>query len=994
MTTSDFAALGQDLTARYALGALLGKGGFGSVHRARDLAAGRDVAIKLLTTTSGGAVDRFLREAAVAATLEHPHLIKVHAAGLHGGRAAIVYELVEGETFSSATRTLPPRARAELVRDAARAVGHAHARGVVHRDLKPDNLLVGRDGRVRVADFGLVWHEGAEQLTRTGAILGTPAYMAPELFESGERVRASAAADVWALGVVLYEALAGRSPFAATDLIALMGQVQHAPIARPRSVDPSVDRALEAVCLRALDRDPARRFADAEALAQALDDALEGRSPPSSGRAVRVVAALALLAVVAAGVAIWHARATSSRADTGPSATPTTTERAAATSGTPALSDGPLTDRTLFQAPGARWALWVDARRVLTGGPDDDVRLWDAASGAALRAWDRPATSACRLGPGRVVLGSDTGLHALSIDDGEVTALGRFVTASLVATSAAGTLAALGTTADGQEGVFVLSPDGRRRAASVPLAHGRPASLALSADGAWLAVGLRGREDAPADAAALALGTIGPIVTFTVDDRGVVLRNQVTVPGYATSLAFSSEGDLLCGTNVGQIGWIPRGRDAVMAALEPVPGRASNAHEGPVHALAFRPDGSLLTLAGQDGDLVLSRWTYPGHQQLGTTYTFGEAPKLGADLVAPGAPRTLDVSLDGRAVAIGTEGGGVHVRVLEPTAAAAPPPLTDRQLVQASSPRWAVWVDARRILTGGDDDDLRLWEAATGAELRAWPLRARAGIRTAPGRVALGAATGVYVLDAGDGAGALRELGRFSDVQQVACAELTGQLAVIGHTSGVAGYSVSLVSPSGERRGVPLPSDRRQPLAVAVSRDGKRLAVSLGEAGADAASSEFESMMIGVAGTVLLYTADGAIRSRHSAVVPGRATVMRFNAAGTELLVGSNLGQLGVIPFEQGEVMGEFFSAATPKRAFATTVRDLRLLPDLARLFALADAEAPDGAELKVWSYPGQSELRTLTAPGRARSLDIAPDGRAAVIGTHAHGVHVRVVTP
>jgi hypothetical protein len=309
-----------------------------------------------------------------------------------------------------------------------------------------------------------------------------------------------------------------------------------------------------------------------------------------------------------------------------------------------------------------------------------------------------------------------------------------------------------------------------------------------------------------------------------------------------------------------------------------------------------------------------------------------------------------------------------------------------------------VWVDARRVLTGGEEDDLRLWEAATGVELRAWPLRARAGIRTAPGRVALGAATGVYVLDVdaetGDDADAPRELGRFSDVQQVACAELTGQLAVIGHSSGVAGQSVHLVSPSGERRGVPLPSDRRLPVTVAVSRDGKRLAVGLAEAGADEASDELESVMIGVAGTILLYTADGAIRSRHSAVIPGRATALCFNADGGELLAGSNLGQLGVIPFEAGEVMGEFHSPSTPGRAHATTVRALRVVAGVDRVLSLADADGPDGAELKVWRYPGAAQLGALTAPGRPLSLDVSPDGRAVAIGTHAHGVHLRVVAP
>ncbi|MCO5168417.1 MAG: serine/threonine protein kinase [Planctomycetes bacterium] len=263
----------------YDLVAELGRGGVGAVFRARERASGREVAVKVLLDAGGATpedLERFRREGELAAGLVHPGIVRVHAAGDVGGLMFLACELVEGaRDLATAARGLPPLERARLVRDVARALGHAHARGVVHRDVKPDNLLVGADGRVRVSDFGVAGGRGLERLTRTGAIVGTPRYMAPEQID-GDRARVGAPADVWALGVVLFEVLAGARPFEADGLTALYGRIVVDPTPDLRARAPDAPRALAAVVERALEKRPERRYPDAEALADDLDRALAG----------------------------------------------------------------------------------------------------------------------------------------------------------------------------------------------------------------------------------------------------------------------------------------------------------------------------------------------------------------------------------------------------------------------------------------------------------------------------------------------------------------------------------------------------------------------------------------------------------------------------------------------------------------------------------------------------------------------------------------------
>jgi serine/threonine-protein kinase len=294
---------------RFELLAELGRGGMGVVYHARDTASGQQVALKLLTRVEPRRLLRFVREGEISASLRHPGIVAVHAAGASEGLAWLAFELVAGaRTLDEASAGLPLARRLELVRDAARALGHAHARGVVHRDVKPANLLVGADYRVRVADFGVALGCDLERLTTSGALIGTPLYMAPELLH-GRRDEVGPQADVWALGVLLYETACGRPPFDASTLTALLDAVTHPP-PRPRAVAPDVARGLEAVILRAMALDPADRHPDGEALALDLDRFLDGEEiapvvgPRARGRSSWWVAGGALALLCAAGVAV------------------------------------------------------------------------------------------------------------------------------------------------------------------------------------------------------------------------------------------------------------------------------------------------------------------------------------------------------------------------------------------------------------------------------------------------------------------------------------------------------------------------------------------------------------------------------------------------------------------------------------------------------------------------------------------------------------------
>jgi serine/threonine protein kinase/tetratricopeptide (TPR) repeat protein len=275
----------------------LGRGGMGVVYKARQTKLNRLVALKVMRArgpAESEELDRFRAEAEAAARLQHPHIVQVYDVGQQDGWPYLTLELVEGGSLAEKLDGAPQPARpaARLLEVLAGAVHFAHQRHVVHRDLKPANVLLTADGTPKVTDFGLakILEEGAG-LTRTGVILGTPSYMAPEQ-AGGKSGGAGPAADVYALGAILYQLLTGRPPFRGETAEDTLHQVRTAEPVPPRRLQPKVPRDLETICLKCLQKEPPRRYASAAELAEELqrftsDRPIRARPTPAWERALR-----------------------------------------------------------------------------------------------------------------------------------------------------------------------------------------------------------------------------------------------------------------------------------------------------------------------------------------------------------------------------------------------------------------------------------------------------------------------------------------------------------------------------------------------------------------------------------------------------------------------------------------------------------------------------------------------------------------------------------
>ena len=253
----------------------IARGGMGVVFEARQKCPDRPVALKMILAgawASDADLRRFQVEAEAAAGLDHPHIVPVHEVGRQDGLPFYTMKLMTGGTLAGRMSgpTGDPRWAAEAVATVALAVHHAHRRGVLHRDLKPSNILLDAEGRPHVADFGLArWPGAVDELTRTGTPLGSPPYMAPEQ-ASGRRDAVSTATDVHGLGAVLYALLTGAAPFRGGSVPEILERVRNDPPSPPSKANPKVDRDLETICLKCLEKDPARRYQSAEAMAEDL----------------------------------------------------------------------------------------------------------------------------------------------------------------------------------------------------------------------------------------------------------------------------------------------------------------------------------------------------------------------------------------------------------------------------------------------------------------------------------------------------------------------------------------------------------------------------------------------------------------------------------------------------------------------------------------------------------------------------------------------------
>ncbi len=246
---------------RYEIVRELARGGMAVVYEALDPSLGRKVALKVLKE---GNRERLQREAQASAKLRHPNVVAVHEVGPD----YIAMDLLQGKTLAEAAAALKPDEKLAVLETVSRAVAHAHAQGVIHRDLKPQNIMIEPDGRVVLTDFGLARIDGGEDLTRTGAVFGTPHYMAPEQVQGKTTTPAS---DVWALGVLLHESVRGARPFEGATSLAIYDQIV-------RSDPPTLPGDLGAIASKALEKDPSRRYPDAAAFADDLAKARRGEA--------------------------------------------------------------------------------------------------------------------------------------------------------------------------------------------------------------------------------------------------------------------------------------------------------------------------------------------------------------------------------------------------------------------------------------------------------------------------------------------------------------------------------------------------------------------------------------------------------------------------------------------------------------------------------------------------------------------------------------------
>jgi hypothetical protein len=265
----------------YDLGELLGRGGMGLVFKAWQKSLKRHVALKIVVSGAHAGAEeraRFRTEAEAVARLHDPGIVQIYEVGEQAGCPYLALEFVGGGSLAQRLdgAPVPPRRSAQLVLDLARAVQHAHEQGIVHRDLKPANILLTEAGAAKIADFGLAKLLDAEQgHTHTGAVLGSPSYMAPEQ-AAGQARAVGPATDVYALGAILYELLTGRPPFLGASVLETLDQVRTHDPAPPQALQPTVPADLAAVCLKCLEKNPAERYPSAAALADDLDRFLRG----------------------------------------------------------------------------------------------------------------------------------------------------------------------------------------------------------------------------------------------------------------------------------------------------------------------------------------------------------------------------------------------------------------------------------------------------------------------------------------------------------------------------------------------------------------------------------------------------------------------------------------------------------------------------------------------------------------------------------------------
>ncbi len=730
---------------RFELLEVIGYGAFGTVYKARDPELDRLVAVKVPHPgESAAAAGRFLREARSAAQLRHPAIVPIHEAGEDQDTPFLVSELVAGATLADClhSRRFGPAEAARLIATLADALDYAHTKGVIHRDVKPTNVMIDAAGEPHLLDFGLALRDAGEvTMTTEGQVLGTPGYMSPEQAR-GEGHAVDGRTDVYSLGAILYLMLTGEPPFRGNVRMVLRQVLEEDP-RPPRRLNDRVPRDLETVCLKCLDKEPGRRYGSAAALADDLHRFLAGR--PVLARPVPLVAKagrwcrrnpalagaltavfLALAAVAAVSLEFAHSQAENARnlKVVNEELQQTDARRRQALRQATYLAR----DRGLAlceQGEADLGLLWL--ARALEIGPEDDPELAEGLQEvrAQFGAWQgRVCPPLTDLAPAARVdvltFSPDGRLLLTGSRDGPVT-LWRTATGEMIGNS---------LSFQGAGAIVVFSRNGRRFAATgwngpvhvgdaatgqaigAPIPHRGGDLLAISPDGKLIA-NLERPES----------------VRLWDVDPGRLLGDPIRPGGEVRAVAFSPDGKLL----------VTGGRDGKARFWDTATGQSvgkSMAHQGAIYGAVFSPDGKTLLTWGEDRTARLwdpatsqARGTPLGHQQPVRAAAFspdglliatgsGEQPEKGEVRVWDvAAARQVGMSMSHptavREVAFSHDGGVVLTRCQDGLArfweAASGRPLGG-PLRHAAPLTAAVFSpDGARVATADESGVLRLW---------------------------------------------------------------------------------------------------------------------------------------------------------------------------------------------------------------------------------------------------------------------------------------------
>jgi WD40 repeat protein/Flp pilus assembly protein TadD len=717
----------------------LGRGGMGIVYKARQISLNRPVALKMIKSAALAGEDelrRFQNEAEAVATLDHPHIVSILEVGKYDGQRYFTMKLIGGTSLNRKLTdyVADPRAAAKLLKHLAEAVHHAHQRGILHRDLKPANILLDARGEPFVTDFGLAKRrEGDSELTLSGAILGTPAYMAPEQ-ASGRRGAVTTAGDVYGLGAILYATLTGRAPFEGDSVQETLEQVRNSAPSAPSKINPRVPRDLETICLKCLEKDPGRRYVSADGLASDLKQWLAGEPIAARpvGNAARfwmwcrrrpVIAGLTGAVVVAVvGGLIWtslgwltalEAQA-KEREQTELAGQRLYDARMNLVQQHWEDSNGPLVQQGLDeQLPanqggidrrGFEWFYWQrtmssghitlkghtdsvlsvafspDGRRIASASWDGTVKVWDTSAGQEIRTLVGHTGEVWN-----VAYGPDGHHLASASSDGTVklwdTAAGQEF-----------------RTLKGHTGPVysvAYSPDGHRLASAssdgtVKLWDAATGRVIRTLKGYATGVGVAFSPDGRRIASASVDQTVKLWDTAT----GQEIRTLVGHTNAVLSVAFSPDGRRIASASVDQ-------SVKLWDAATGQPTLTLTGHASGVNSVAFSPDGQ--RLASASGDRTAKLWDAATGQEIRTLT--GHASGVNSVAFSPDGRRLASASEDGT-VKLWDAATWQDILTLKGH--------TGQVISVAFSP------DGRRLSSTGNSagGTVKLWDAATGQEIR------------------------------------------------------------------------------------------------------------------------------------------------------------------------------------------------------------------------------------------------------------------------------------